>query len=46
MFPPTMYQHNVEDSFINKLNNHFIAGLCYTNTNFPMQNWYSLLHQA
>ena len=44
--PPFMHRRNSEERDICTFNNNFIAGLCTTDPDFPMQNWDRLLEQA
>ena len=44
--PPVIHFHNAEEHAISTFKNHFIARLCSTDPDLPMQNWDSLLEQA
>ena len=43
--PPGMHRCNALDRSIIKFKYHFIAGLCATDPDFPMQNWGRLIKQ-
>jgi hypothetical protein len=44
--PPHMHRHNAAERAIQTLKNHFIAGLCSVDPNFPLRIWDRLLPQA
>ena len=44
--PPVIHFHNAAERAISTFKNHFIARLCSTDPDLPMQNWDSLLEQA
>ena len=44
--PPGMHRRNAAERSISKFKDHFIPGLCSTDPDFPMQNWYRLVEQA
>ena len=46
MLPPFMHRLNANDRSISTFKDHFIVGLCTTDSNFPMQNWDRLLEHA
>jgi len=46
LVPPHLHCHNAAELAICMFNNHFIAGLCSTNKNFPFHLWDKLLLQA
>jgi len=46
LVPPPIHQHNAAERTIHTFKNHFIAGLCSTNKNFPIHLWDCLLPQA
>ena len=46
MAPPGMHRRNAVERAISTFKDHFIAGLCATGPDFPMQNWDRLLKQA
>ena len=41
-----MHLHNTEECPTRIFKYHFIAGICSTDLDFPMQNWDLLLEQA
>ena len=46
LVPPHIHRRNPAERAIRTFKNHFIAGLCSTDSNFPMQCWCRLLNQA
>jgi hypothetical protein len=44
--PPHIHQSNNAERTIQTFKNHFIAGLCSVDPNFPLMLWDKLLHQA
>lgn len=44
--PPHMHQINAAERAIRTFKNHFVAGLCSTDPNFPLRLWDRLLPQA
>jgi hypothetical protein len=46
LVPPHDHQRNAAKRAIRTAKNHFIAGLCSTDPNFPMSQWDQLLPQA
>jgi hypothetical protein len=46
LVPPHVHHRNTAKRAIQKLRNHFIAGLCSTNPFFPLRLWDRLLPQA
>ena len=44
--PPHVHQRNAAERAIRTFKNHFIAGLCSTDANFPLKLWDRLLPQA
>ena len=46
LVPPHDHQRNAAERAIRTAKNHFIAGLCSTDPNFPMSQWDQLLPQA
>jgi hypothetical protein len=46
LVPPHMHRHNAAKRAIRTWKNHFVAGLCSTNTKFPMHLWDRLLPQV
>jgi hypothetical protein len=46
LVPPHMHRRNAAERAIWTWKNHFVAGLCSTNTRFPMHLWDRLLAQA
>ena len=46
LVPPHMHRRNAAERTIRTWKNHFVAGLCSTDTNFPMHLWDRLLPQA
>ena len=44
--PPGVHRRNAAERAIRTFKNHFIAGLCSTNPNFPMKLWDRLIPQA
>jgi hypothetical protein len=46
LVPPHMHRRNAAERAIRTLKNHFVAGLCSTDTRFPMHLWDRLLEQA
>jgi hypothetical protein len=44
--PPHIHQRNAAERAIRTFKNHFIAGLCSTNPDFPLRLWDKLLPQA
>ena len=46
LFPPHQHRRNPAEHAIRTFKNHFIAGLCSTDENFPLQCWCRLLVQA
>lgn len=46
LVPPHMHRRNAAERAIRTWKNHFVAGLCSTDTNFPMHLWDRLLPQA
>ena len=46
LVPPHIHQRNAAERAIRTFKNHFIAGLCSTDPNFPMHLWDRLVKQA
>ena len=46
LVPPGIHRRNAAERAIRTFKNHFIAGLCSTNKEFPMHLWDRLLPQA
>lgn len=46
LVPPHNHRRNAAERAIRTWKNHFTAGLCSTDDNFPMHLWCRLLHQA
>jgi hypothetical protein len=46
LVPPHMHRCNAAERAIRTWKNHFVAGLCSTDTRFPMHLWDRLLEQA
>jgi hypothetical protein len=46
LVPPHMHRRNAAERAIQTWKNHFVAGLCSTDTLFPMHLWDRLLEQA
>jgi Reverse transcriptase (RNA-dependent DNA polymerase). len=46
LVPPHVHRRNAAERAIRTFKNHFIAGLCSTNPQFPMNLWADLLPQA
>jgi len=46
LVPPNLHHHNAAKRVIHTFKNHFIAGLCSTDKNFPIHLWDQLLPQA
>ena len=46
LVPPHQHRRNPAERAIRTFKNHFIAGLCSTDENFPLQCWCRLLDQA
>jgi hypothetical protein len=46
LVPPHVYRRNAAERAIRTFKNHFIAGLCSVDTNFPLHLWDKLLPQA
>ncbi len=46
LVPPHMHRRNAAERAIRTFKNHFVAGLCSTDDNFPMHLWDRLLPQA
>jgi hypothetical protein len=44
--PPHMPRRNAAERAIQTFKNHFVAGLCSVDPNFPLQLWYRLLPHA
>jgi hypothetical protein len=44
--PPYVHRRNTAERVIHTFNNHFIAGLFYTNPDFPLNMWDTLLPQC
>jgi hypothetical protein len=44
--PPHVHRRNNAERAIQTFKNHFIAGLCSVDPNFPLKLWYKLLPQA
>ena len=44
--PPNVHRRNAAERAIRTFKNHFIAGLCSTDTGFPLNLWDRLLPQA
>ena len=44
--PPHIHRRNAAERAIRTFKNHFIAGLCSTDSNFPMHLWCRLIPQA
>ena len=46
LVPPNVHRRNAAERAIRTFKNHFIAGLCSTDTGFPLHLWDKLLPQA
>jgi hypothetical protein len=46
LVPPHIHYRNAAERAIHTFKNHFIAGLCSTNKDFPLHLWDRLLPQA
>ena len=46
LVPPNLHRRNAAERAIRTFKNHFIAGLCSTDPNFPLPLWDKLLPQA
>lgn len=46
LVPPGVHRRNAAERAIRTFANHFIAGLCSTDENFPLHLWDQLIHQA
>jgi hypothetical protein len=46
LVPPHTHQRNAAEQTIRTFKNHFIAGLCSANNDFPIRLWDRLLLQA
>lgn len=46
LVPPHVHRRNAAERAIRTFKNHFIAGLCSTDANFPLKLWDRLLPQA
>ena len=46
LVPPHLHRRNAAERAIRTFKNHFIAGLCSTNPDFPLNLWDQLLPQA
>jgi hypothetical protein len=46
LVPPHIHRHNMAERAIHTFKNHFIAGLCLANDDFPIILWDKLLPQA
>jgi hypothetical protein len=46
MVPPHVHCANAAERAIRTFKNHFIAGLCTTDTKFPLNQWDQLLEQS
>jgi hypothetical protein len=46
LVPPSTHHANAAEHAIHTFKNHFIAGLCSTNPDFPLHLWDRLLEQA
>ena len=46
LVPPGVHRRNAAERAIRTFKNHFIAGLCSTDTSFPLHLWDRLLPQA
>jgi hypothetical protein len=46
LVPPAVHRRNAAERAIRTFANHFIAGLCSTDANFPLHLWDQLLPQA
>jgi hypothetical protein len=46
LIPPHVHRHNAAEGAIQTFKNHFIAGLCSVDPNFPLQLWDRLLPPA
>jgi hypothetical protein len=46
LVPPHIHRRNPAERAIRTFKNHFVAGLCSTNSDFPLRLWDSLLPQA
>ena len=44
LVPPGLHQRNSAERAIRTFKNHFIAGVCTTDSDFPLQLWDKLLH--
>jgi hypothetical protein len=46
LVPAGQHRHNAAERAIRTFKNHFVAGLCSTDNNFPLHLWDRLLEQA
>ena len=46
LVPPNLHRRNAAEQAIRTFKNHFIAGLCSTDKDFPIHLWDHLLPQA
>ena len=46
LVPPGVHRRNAAERAIRTFKNHFIAGLCSTDKNFPLHLWDQLVPQA
>jgi hypothetical protein len=44
--PPQIHRWNTADRAMRTFKNHFIAGICSTNRDFPLNLWYKLVPQC
>ena len=44
--PPVMHRRNAAEQAMSTFKDHFIAGLCSTDSDFPMKKWDRLVEQA
>mmetsp|Transcript_27437 Transcript_27437/g.38787 ORF Transcript_27437/g.38787 Transcript_27437/m.38787 type:complete len:139 (-) Transcript_27437:325-741(-) len=44
LVPPHIHRRNAAERAIRTFKNHFIAGLCRANKNFPLHLWDKLIH--
>jgi hypothetical protein len=46
LVPPHIHRQNAAERTIQTWKNHFVVGLCSTNTHFPLHLWCRLINQA
>jgi hypothetical protein len=46
LVPPHLHRKNAAERAIQTFKNHFVAGLCSVDKQFPMHLWCEILHQA